>query len=61
MQVHETAQAAPGLAWREIKNTGICMQNHAPCECMTFFGKNGGIFRFFLTGYCAVNSARRRA
>mgnify|MGYP007045697004 FL=1 len=48
MQVHERPQAAPVLVLRGIKNTGICMQNHAPYGCMAFFGKNSGILRIFL-------------
>lgn len=48
MQVHERPQAAPVLVLRGIKNTGICMQNHAPYGCMAFFGKNSGIFGDFL-------------
>lgn len=47
MQVHEPAQAAPVLVLRGIKNTGICMQNHAPYGCMAFFRKNSGIFGDF--------------
>jgi hypothetical protein len=47
MEVHETAQAAPVLAWRGMRNTGICMQNHAPCECMNFSAKMAGFFGFF--------------
>lgn len=39
MQVHEPTQAAPVLVLRGIKNTGICMQNHALYGCMAFFGK----------------------
>ncbi|EBK5325537.1 hypothetical protein E0M67_18695 [Salmonella enterica subsp. enterica serovar Uganda] len=60
MQVHEPAQAVPVLAWWGIKNTGICMQNHAPYECMAFFGKNSGIFGDFFACYRAASSARRR-
>lgn len=37
MQMHEPSQAAPVLVLRGIKNTGICMQNHAPYGCMAFF------------------------
>lgn len=37
MQVHERPQAVPALVLRGIKNTGICMQNHAPYGCMAFF------------------------
>lgn len=48
MQVHEPTQAAPVLVLRGIKNTGICMQNHALYGCMAFFGKNRGIFADFL-------------
>lgn len=48
MQVHERPQAAPVLVLRGIKNTGICMQSHAPYGCMAFFGKNSGIFWDFL-------------
>ncbi len=47
MQVHERPQTAPVLVLRGIKNTGICMQSHAPYGCMAFFGKNSGIFVFF--------------
>ncbi len=50
MQVHEPTQAAPVLALRGIKNTGICMQNHAPYGCMAFFGKNSGFFRVLPCG-----------
>jgi hypothetical protein len=34
MQVHEPAQAAPGLVREGIKKVRKHMQNHAPCECM---------------------------
>lgn len=34
MQVHETAQAAPGLVREEAKKVRKRMQNHAPCGCM---------------------------
>ncbi len=47
MQVHDPTQAAPVLVLRGIKNTRICMQNHAPYGCMAFFRKNSGIFGFF--------------
>lgn len=47
MQVHERPQAAPALVLRGIKNTGICMQNHALYGCMAFFRKNSGIFGGF--------------
>ena len=60
MQVHERPQAAPVLVLRGIKNTGICMQNHAPYECMAFFGKNSGIFGDFFACYRVASSARRR-
>ena len=60
MQVHEPTQAAPVLVLRGIKNTGICMQNHAPYGCMVFFGKNSGIFGDFFACYRAASSARRR-
>ena len=60
MQVHERPQAAPVLVLRGIKNTGICMQNHAPYGCMAYFVKNSGIYGDFLTGYCAASPARRR-
>lgn len=56
MQVHEPTQVAPVLALRGIKNTGICMQNHAPFGCMAFFGKIADFFAF----YRAASSARRR-
>ncbi len=52
MQVHERPQAAPVLVLRGIKNTGICMQNHAPYGCMAFFGKNSGIFGDFCVLPC---------
>ncbi|EBW2290782.1 hypothetical protein DFV88_17425 [Salmonella enterica subsp. enterica serovar Newport] len=60
MQLHEPAQTAPVLVLRGIKNTGICMQNHAPYECMAFFRKNSGIFGDFFECYRAASSARRR-
>lgn len=48
MQVHEPAQTAPVLVLRGIKNTGICMQNHAPCGCMAFFRKIAEFSGIFL-------------
>ena len=60
MQMHEPSQAAPVLVLRGIKNTGICMQNHAPYECMACFRKNSGIFGDFFACYLAASSARRR-
>lgn len=60
MQVHDPTQAAPVLVLRGIKNTRICMQNHAPYGCMAFFRKNSGIFGFFFACYRAASSARRR-
>jgi len=33
--MHEPSQAAPVLVLRGIKNTGICMQNHAPYPHLT--------------------------
>lgn len=59
MQVHERPQAAPVLVLRGIKNTGICMQNHAPYDAWFFSGKIAefsGIFAY----YRAASSARRR-
>ncbi|HAT8006199.1 TPA: hypothetical protein GF860_18675 [Citrobacter koseri] len=60
MQVHERPQTTQVLVLRGIKNTGICMQNHAPYGCMAFFGKNSGIFGDFFACYRAASSARRR-
>lgn len=34
MQVHEPAQAAPGLVREGVKKVRKRMQNHAPCGCM---------------------------
>jgi hypothetical protein len=34
MQVHEPAQAAPGLVREGVKKVNKHMQNHAPCGCM---------------------------
>lgn len=34
MQVHELAQAAPGLVREGGKKVQKQMQNHAPCGCM---------------------------
>lgn len=34
MQVHETAQAAPGLVRERLKKVRKHMQNHAPWGCM---------------------------
>lgn len=48
MQVHEPTQGAPVLVLRGIKNTGICMQNHAPYECMAFSGKIAEFSGIFL-------------
>lgn len=60
MQVHEPTQAATVLVLRGIKNTGICMQNHAPYGCMAFFRKKSGIFGDYFVCYRAASSARRR-
>ena len=48
MQMHEPSQAAPVLVLRGIKNTGICMQNHAPYGCMAFSGKIAEFSGIFL-------------
>lgn len=47
MQVHERPQTAPVLVLRGIKNTGICMQSHAPYGCMAFSGKIAEFSVFF--------------
>ncbi|EAS0995081.1 hypothetical protein B8X75_04435 [Salmonella enterica] len=60
MQAHQPAQAALALVLQGIKNTGICMQNHAPYGCMALFGKNSEIFGDFFACYRAASSARRR-
>ncbi|KAB0586438.1 acetyl xylan esterase [Edwardsiella anguillarum] len=36
MQMHETAQGAPGLARRGLENIVRRMQNHARYACMAF-------------------------
>lgn len=60
MQVHERPQAAPALVLRGIKNTGICMQNHAPYGCMAFSGKIAEFSGDFFAYYRVASSARRR-
>ncbi len=61
MQVQRWPQAAPRLAQAGSAGAGKRMQNHAPYGCMAYLVKNSGIYRDFLTGYCAASPARRRA